>query len=396
MPESMTPTITFRAGARAPVGRRADAQRVGARGGHAGVEALRLRARGFDRHDLGQRRHRGEPGRRDVDGGDVAHDRAHDGALRLHRVEVAFEAQDRLDQWLRPCRARRASARTSDRAVRGDAGERGVELVGLHGGHRVRAGRDDQEACGQACCKQTCRRTNRFHHAESPDFVGVTLGAGAFAASAVAECLVTPRREQNRAHPRNFVLRRTSGSKATMVAGTCLRLARYEVQDRHFVVLEGGTGDARRTPSGSKPSRHEGAADTPNEVGKDRQDGGFVVREYAFEDHRGPRWGCRPPIPRCPVVDASARISAIRSALPSKPMPGSSGRVDVAVHDLHAVGEAAVGLEQVGVGLVAAQAQAGRDGQRHLVAAVRDAARAATSRVPSACPACAGTRPGRS
>ena len=93
---------------------------------------------------------------------------------------------------------------------------------------------------------------------------------------------------------------------------------------------------------------------------------------------------------------ASSRISAIRSPLPSNPMPGSSGSVDVAVLDLHAVGKSAVGLEQVGIGLVAAQAQAGGDGQRHLVAAVRHAARRRPAVVPSACPACAGTRPGRS
>nr|GEU28409.1 hypothetical protein [Tanacetum cinerariifolium] len=47
---------------------------------------------------------------------------------------------------------------------------------------------------------------------------------------------------------------------------------------------------------------------------------------------------------------------------------------DVAVVDGHAVREAAVRLEQVRVRFVAAQAQAGRDIERHLVAAVRDAA----------------------
>jgi hypothetical protein len=45
-----------------------------------------------------------------------------------------------------------------------------------------------------------------------------------------------------------------------------------------------------------------------------------------------------------------------------------------AIADLRAVGEAAVGLEDVGVVLVAAQPQAGGNVERHLVATVRYAA----------------------
>src|SRR3954469_14046115 len=47
---------------------------------------------------------------------------------------------------------------------------------------------------------------------------------------------------------------------------------------------------------------------------------------------------------------------------------------DEAVLDTHAVGEAAVGLEQVRVALVASEPEASCDVERHLMAAVRDAA----------------------
>src|SRR6185369_14831188 len=47
---------------------------------------------------------------------------------------------------------------------------------------------------------------------------------------------------------------------------------------------------------------------------------------------------------------------------------------DVAVLDTHAVREAAIGLEQVGIAFIAAKAEAGRDIERHLVAAVGNAA----------------------
>ena len=50
------------------------------------------------------------------------------------------------------------------------------------------------------------------------------------------------------------------------------------------------------------------------------------------------------------------------------------GHDDVPVLDAHAVREAAIGLEQVGIALVAAEAEAGRDVERHLVSAMRDAA----------------------
>jgi len=69
----------------------------------------------------------------------------------------------------------------------------------------------------------------------------------------------------------------------------------------------------------------------------------------------------------------SARISRIRSLLPSKPMPGRSGRVTKLSCTFTPSGSRRT-AGTVGVGLVAAQAQAGGDVQRHLVAAVRDAA----------------------
>src|SRR5262249_19024350 len=56
------------------------------------------------------------------------------------------------------------------------------------------------------------------------------------------------------------------------------------------------------------------------------------------------------------------------------------GQEDGAVRDAHAVRKASEGLEQVRIVLVAAQAEAGRDVERHLVAAVRDAAAARPSR----------------
>src|SRR3712207_5744026 len=49
------------------------------------------------------------------------------------------------------------------------------------------------------------------------------------------------------------------------------------------------------------------------------------------------------------------------------------GHGDLAGLPPHAFGEAAVGLEQVRVALVAAEAEAGRDVQRHLVPTVGDA-----------------------
>ena len=55
-------------------------------------------------------------------------------------------------------------------------------------------------------------------------------------------------------------------------------------------------------------------------------------------------------------------------------MPGKIRHGDVAVLDAHAVGETAIGLEQIGIALIAAEAEAGGDVERHLVAAMRDAA----------------------
>src|SRR6476659_11081037 len=47
---------------------------------------------------------------------------------------------------------------------------------------------------------------------------------------------------------------------------------------------------------------------------------------------------------------------------------------DIAVLDLHAIGNTAIVLEQVGIGFVAAEAETGGDVERHLVAALRAAA----------------------
>src|SRR3982751_1445028 len=54
---------------------------------------------------------------------------------------------------------------------------------------------------------------------------------------------------------------------------------------------------------------------------------------------------------------------------------GKLGHRHVAVFHAHAVGESAKGLEQVGIRFVAAQAQSRGDVERHLVPAVRYAAR---------------------
>lgn len=62
----------------------------------------------------------------------------------------------------------------------------------------------------------------------------------------------------------------------------------------------------------------------------------------------------------------------IRLALEANPR--QRGQAHITLLHLHPIGEPAIGLKQVRVTFVAAQAQAGRDGERHLVAAVRDAA----------------------
>src|SRR5687767_4270100 len=50
------------------------------------------------------------------------------------------------------------------------------------------------------------------------------------------------------------------------------------------------------------------------------------------------------------------------------------GHGDVAVLDAHAIREAAVGLEEIGIALIAAETEAGGDVEGHLVPAVWDAA----------------------
>src|SRR3954470_23907252 len=47
---------------------------------------------------------------------------------------------------------------------------------------------------------------------------------------------------------------------------------------------------------------------------------------------------------------------------------------DVAVLDANAVGKAAIGLEQIGIALIAAEAETGRDIERHLMPTMRNAA----------------------
>ncbi len=47
----------------------------------------------------------------------------------------------------------------------------------------------------------------------------------------------------------------------------------------------------------------------------------------------------------------------------------------MAIDDVNPVGEAAIGLEEIGVAFIAAQAEAGGDVERHLVAAMGDQAR---------------------
>src|SRR6516164_6956758 len=56
-----------------------------------------------------------------------------------------------------------------------------------------------------------------------------------------------------------------------------------------------------------------------------------------------------------------------------KPDAGQIRHDDVAILDTDAVGETAIGLEQVGIALIAAETEAGRDVERHLMAAMRDA-----------------------
>ena len=89
---------------------------------------------------------------------------------------------------------------------------------------------------------------------------------------------------------------------------------------------------------------------------------------------------------------ASARISGVEVGLALEADAGQVRHRDVAVLDPHAVGKAAVGLEQIRIALVAAEPEAGRDVERHLVAAVRNAAASATSRTVRARRACADIR----
>src|SRR3954470_8835720 len=86
----------------------------------------------------------------------------------------------------------------------------------------------------------------------------------------------------------------------------------------------------------------------------------------------GPTGGRLPARP-CRLVRQRAHfLDQVR--LPLETDAGQVGQRHVAVLDLDAIGEAAEGLEEVGVGLVASEPEAGRDVERHLVPAVRDAA----------------------
>src|ERR1700739_1918393 len=66
-------------------------------------------------------------------------------------------------------------------------------------------------------------------------------------------------------------------------------------------------------------------------------------------------------------------LDQVRLALESD--AGQLRHGDAAVLDAYAIREAAIGLEEIGVALVAAQAESCGDVERHLMASVRNAAR---------------------
>src|SRR5438067_9198264 len=100
---------------------------------------------------------------------------------------------------------------------------------------------------------------------------------------------------------------------------------------------------------------------------------------------KSPRWRVTPSAPRRPT---DSRPGRAESALCRKPLHlgieiGFALKADArqirhrddAVLDANAVGETAIGLEQIGIALIAAEPETGRDVQRHLMPAMRDAAR---------------------
>ena len=136
-----------------PVRRSAGAHGVGAGGRHADVEARLLLPGAFDGHHARQRGDGGEFADRDVDGGDVAQHRAHDGALRADRVEASVEAEDRLDQGLSLTRldAQQLGRDGLVDALLHDGAQRGIEFGGCRGGRRC-CGQDPSYCkCGQYC-----------------------------------------------------------------------------------------------------------------------------------------------------------------------------------------------------------------------------------------------------
>ena len=121
-----------------------------------------------------------------------------------------------------------------------------------------------------------------------------------------------------------------------------------------------------------------------------------VVREaYSHEVSSAGFWPGGGPIDYAAFYSFGFLRGGNSSALPSKPMPGSSGMTMWPFSTRTPSGKPPIGLEQVGIALVAAEAEAGRDVERHLVAAVRDAGAGATSRPLPAPPACAGIRTAR-
>src|SRR3954454_19991422 len=86
---------------------------------------------------------------------------------------------------------------------------------------------------------------------------------------------------------------------------------------------------------------------------------------------RGRTGGRLPARPRRLVRQRAHFLDQVR--LPLETDAGQVGQRHVAVLDLDAVGEAAVGLEEVRGGLVAPAPERGRDVERHLLPAMRDA-----------------------
>src|SRR5438552_6634691 len=98
-----------------------------------------------------------------------------------------------------------------------------------------------------------------------------------------------------------------------------------------------------------------------------------------------PRWRVTPSAPRRPTDSRTGRAElalrrqrlhlGIEIGFALKADARQIRHRDDAVLDANAVGETAIGLEQVGIALIAAETKTGRDVERHLMPAMRDAAR---------------------